>query len=164
MAILHPSGTTPVTNELLQILHNGLSTTLANSNRSLGCTLSGPGLFVVLRLSSSFLISSVVKSSSLECCEYSTLAKVGISSTFSFVKTLVKKSANTSAFSASLLAVICYIVQLRYCWFRFSFRKLTYFQKFLQFVLADSATSRSFSFPSFLVNFFTLFLALQYSL
>ena len=87
VAILQPSGTTPVTNELLKIIHSGHSTMLANSNSSLGCTLSGPGDFVVLRLNSSFLISSVVNSSSLECCEYSTLAKVGISSTFSFVKT-----------------------------------------------------------------------------
>ena len=74
VAILHPSGTTLVTNELLKIIHSGLSTILANSNCSLGCTLSGPGGFVVLRLNSSFRISPVVNSSSQECYEYSTLA------------------------------------------------------------------------------------------
>jgi hypothetical protein len=42
--------------------------------------------------------------------------------------------------------------------------EFTYFQKFLLFVFAVSAISLSFSFLSFLISFFTLFLALQNSL
>ena len=143
-------------------MNKGLSITYS----TFGCTLSGPGDFVVFSLRSNFLISSCENGSSvaISLFLFSIFGKLFTSWS---VNTLLKKIARISALSPSLLAMKVPDSDLScnsdtpVLVFLFEF---TNFQKFLLFVLADSATCFSLSFQSLGVNRLTLFRALHYSL
>ena len=115
---------------------------------------------------SNFLTVRTLKYSSDDLALNSLCLKLGKSPVGSFVKTLLKKSYNTSALSSSLSAIKVEL-SLLVCSsdipddvFRLEF---TYFQKFLGFDFEVCAISFSLSRFSFLTSHFTLFLAFAYS-
>ena len=101
----HMSGIIPDCNNALYILDNSFAKISAVSFNAFGCIPSGPGdLFGFI--SSSNLWTSF---SSIWCSAHLTFislgSRLGISPSGSMVKTLLKNSANTSAFSPSFSVV-----------------------------------------------------------
>ena len=100
-ASLHIAGTIPVSIDVLKMMCKGGARAWASSFNTVGCTRSGPGDFPGFNVLSflRMLYSEIITSSSVSVkfC----FGRVGISPLSSFVKTPLKVSDSTSAFSLS---------------------------------------------------------------
>ena len=143
-ACFHSLGILPFVNVFWNGIFSGLSNTLANSLRILEYKLSAhlAGFnFLNFFLTSSCPILNCFRSS---CTIF--LCIVGMSPNFSFVKTLVKKLANISTFSLSLLVRILLGVSKSAIPEVVFVLLFTYCQNFLGFVFASFVISFSWHF------------------